>query len=105
MRLDKYIARSRVVELSGTDLKSALGELLDASIAKFPDLKKESLLRGLLQRESTMTTYLGLGVSLPHVRVKMGRRYVLAIGRSRQGIAQEGSADGEKIHVIVMLLA
>lgn len=105
MRLDKYIARSRVVELSGTDLKSALGELLDASIAKFPDLKKDSLLRGLLQRESTMTTYLGLGVSLPHVRVKMGRRYVIAIGRSREGIAQEGSPDGEKIHVIVMLLA
>ncbi len=105
MRLDKYIARSRVVELSGTDLKSALGELLDASIAKFPDLKKDSLLRGLLQRESTMTTYLGLGVSLPHVRVKMGRRYVIAIGRSREGIAQEGSPDGEKIHIIVMLLA
>ena len=25
----------------------------------------------------------GLGVALPHVRVKMNRRYVLAIGRSR----------------------
>ncbi len=105
MRLDKYIARSRVIELTGTDLRSALGELLDASIIKFPDLKKESLLRGLLQRESTMTTYLGHGVSLPHVRVKMGRRYVLAIGRSREGIVQEGAADGEKIHFIVMLLA
>ncbi len=106
MRLDKYIARSRVVELSGTDLKSALGELLNASVAKFPDLKKDSLLRGLLQRESTMTTYLGLGVALPHVRVKMGRRYVIAIGRSREGITQEGSSlEGEKIHLIVMLLA
>lgn len=105
MRLDKYIARSRVIELTGTDLRSALGELLDASIIKFPDLKKESLLRGLLQRESTMTTYLGHGVALPHVRVKMGRRYVLAIGRSREGIVQEGAADGEKIHFIVMLLA
>ncbi len=33
-----------------------------------------------------MTTYLGLGVALPHVRVKMSRRYILAIGRSRAGI-------------------
>lgn len=105
MRLDKFIVRSRVIELEGTDLKSALSELLGASVAKFPDLKKDVLLRGLLQRESTMTTYLGHGVSLPHVRVKMGRRYVIAVGRSREGIVQEGAPDGEKIHLIVMLLA
>ena len=37
-----------------------------------------------------MTTYLGLGVALPHVRVKMNRRYVLAIGRSRAGIRHDG---------------
>ena len=30
----------------------------------FPDLKPEALLKGLIARESTMTTYLGLGVAL-----------------------------------------
>jgi diadenylate cyclase len=37
-----------------------------------------------------MTTYLGLGVALPHVRVKTSRRYILAIGRSRAGIRHHG---------------
>lgn len=105
MKLEKIIARSRIIDLGSTDMKGALAELLAVSASKFPDLKQDSLLRGLLQRESTMTTYLGAGVSLPHVRVKMARRYVLAIGRSREGIHNENTVDEEKIHLIFMLLA
>ncbi|MDF3059046.1 MAG: hypothetical protein K0R17_3261 [Rariglobus sp.] len=105
MKLDKIIARSRIIDLRSTDMKGALTELLAVSASKFPDLKQETLLRGLLQRESTMTTYLGAGVALPHVRVKMGRRYILAIGRSREGIHNENTVDEEKIHLLFMLLA
>ncbi len=104
MRLEKLIARSRIVELRGGDMKTVLGEMLDACALRFPDLKKDPLLRGLLARETTMTTYLGLGVSLPHVRAKLGRRYLLAIGRSRAGVVHDGS-ESDKSHLIIMLLA
>lgn len=105
MRLDKIIARGRIVDLVSLDLEAALQELLDVCVEKFPDLKPESLLKGLLARESTMTTYLGFGVALPHVRVKMSRRYVLAIGRSRVGIRHDGALAEERVHLIVMLIA
>ncbi len=105
MRLDKIIARSRIVDLRSLDLEAALQELLDVCVEKFPDLKRESLLKGLLARESTMTTYLGFGVALPHVRVKMRRRYILAIGRSRVGIRHDGALADERVHLIVMLIA
>lgn len=105
MRLDKIIARSRIVDLHSLTLHGALQELLAASVEHFPDLKPEALLKGLLARESTMTTYLGLGVALPHVRVKMNRRYVLAIGRSRAGIRHDGAKDDEKVRLIFMLIA
>ena len=105
MRLEKIIARSRIVDLRSADMKGALEELLEVSVSRFPDLKQETLLRGLLQRENTMTTYLGQGVALPHVRVKMPRRYILAIGRSRTGIRQDGTKDKDPIHLILMLVA
>ena len=105
MRLDKIIARSRIVDLRSLDLEGALQELLDVCVEKFPDLKPESLLKGLLARESTMTTYLGFGVALPHVRIKMSRRYILAIGRSRVGIRHDGALADERVHLIVMLIA
>ena len=105
MRLDRIIARGRIVDLVSLNLETALQELLDVCVGKFPDLKPESLLKGLLARESTMTTYLGFGVALPHVRVKMSRRYVLAIGRSRVGIRHDGALADERVHLIVMLIA
>ncbi len=104
MRLEKIIARNRIIDLRSGDMKGALQELLEVSVSRFPDLKQDILLRGLLQRESTMTTYLGFGVALPHVRAKLGRRYVLAIGRSRSGIRHDGAKD-EPIQLIMMLLA
>jgi diadenylate cyclase len=105
MRLDKIIARSRIIDLRSLDLEGALQELLAVCVKQFPDLKPESLLKGLLARESTMTTYLGFGVALPHVRVKMNRRYILAIGRSRIGIRHDGAKDDERVKLIVMLIA
>ncbi|HTZ21461.1 MAG TPA: diadenylate cyclase [Opitutaceae bacterium] len=105
MRLDQIITRGRVIDLRSLDLEGALQELLAVSVASFPDLKPDTLLRGLLARESTMTTYLGLGVALPHVRVKMSRRYILAIGRSRLGLRHDGAKDEERVHLIVMLIA
>ncbi|HVU32464.1 MAG TPA: diadenylate cyclase [Opitutaceae bacterium] len=105
MRLEKIIARSRIIDLRALDLEGALKELLDVSVEKFPDLKPESLLKGLLARESTMTTYLGFGVALPHVRVRMSRRYILAIGRSRVGIRHDGALADDRVHLIFMLIA
>jgi DNA integrity scanning protein DisA with diadenylate cyclase activity/mannitol/fructose-specific phosphotransferase system IIA component (Ntr-type) len=105
MRLDKILARSRVIDLRSLDLEGALQELVGVAVASFPDLKREALLKGLLARESTMTTYLGLGVALPHVRVRMSRRYVIAVGRSRVGIRHDGAIADERVHLIVMLIA
>ncbi len=105
MRLDKYISRSRVIDLTSADMEGALEELLNVTVDRFPDLDKGALLKGLLRRENTMTTYLGLGVALPHVRAKMGRRYLLAIGRSPYGIRYDGAMENEPVRLVVMLIA
>lgn len=105
MRLDKYISRNRVADIGSADLEGALVELLNLTVDRFPDLNKDALLKGLLRRESTMTTYLGLGVAMPHVRVKMGRRYILAVGRSHYGIRYDSSIESEPVHLVIMLIA
>jgi DNA integrity scanning protein DisA with diadenylate cyclase activity/mannitol/fructose-specific phosphotransferase system IIA component (Ntr-type) len=105
MRLDPFINRKRVVELQSTDLTGALRELLDAAAKPFRELNRDHLLKSLLQRENTMTTYLGYGVALPHVRTKMKRRYLLAIGRSTAGIRYDGIKEDENIKLIILLLA
>ncbi|MCH2614177.1 MAG: PTS sugar transporter subunit IIA [Opitutales bacterium] len=106
MRLDRYFSRKRVLELDSETLEGCLKELVKVSVESFKDLsRKRNLLAGLLQRENTMTTYLGHGVALPHLRVKMNRRYVFAVGRSKKGIQYEGPKKEEKVHLIILLLA
>ncbi|TVR51044.1 MAG: hypothetical protein EA425_08015 [Puniceicoccaceae bacterium] len=105
MRLDRFFARNRVLDLESTDLQGCLEELIDASVARFKDLDRSKVLTGVLQRESTMTTYLGNGVALPHVRLRMRQRYIIAVGRSREGIRYDGVMANEKVHLILLLLA
>ena len=105
MRLDRYFSRRRILNLESDTLEGALKELLKVSTSRFKDLERKKLLPGLLKRESTMTTYLGNGVALPHLRVKMGRKYIFAIGRSKEGISYEGPKNQEKVHLVILLLA
>ena len=106
MRIDRYIAKSRVIDVISTDFRSALLELLD--VCKFSNqekLSKEYLLESLLDREKQMTTYLGKGVCLPHARVPLTRGYMIAIGRCPQGLEYEGQSDYQDIRYVFMLLA
>ena len=106
MRLDKYFSRKRVLELESDSLEGCLRELIKSCTASFKDLgRKKNLLSGLLRREATMTTYLGNGVALPHLRIRMKRRYVFAIGRCKVGISHDGPKKEEKIHLIILMLA
>ncbi|HYC72651.1 MAG TPA: PTS sugar transporter subunit IIA [Opitutaceae bacterium] len=105
MRLDKYISRSRVVDLASADMEGALEELLNLTVERFPDLDRNALLKALLRRESTMTTYLGNGVALPHARVRMDRRYILAVGRSHYGVRYDGAMENEPARLVVLLIA
>jgi DNA integrity scanning protein DisA with diadenylate cyclase activity/mannitol/fructose-specific phosphotransferase system IIA component (Ntr-type) len=105
MRLDKYVNRARVVDLGSHDMEGALEELLNLTVERLPGLDKGPLLKGLLRREDTMTTYLGLGVALPHVRAAMSRRYLIAIGRSHYGIRHDGALESEPVRLVIMLIA
>ena len=96
MQLERYIAEDRILDLEGKDLKSVLVELLNAICDKKPKLSKRSLLKELINRENAMTTYLGRGVILPHIRVNMRSRFIFAVGRSKEGIAYDGLSGPRK---------
>jgi len=106
MRIDRYIAQSRVIDIESTDFKGALSELLDVcDISKEKNLTKKALLDDLLEREKQMTTYLGNGVCLPHARVPMKRNYLIAVGRCRQGLIYDGQKEYQNIRYLFLLLA
>ncbi|MFU8847205.1 MAG: diadenylate cyclase [Opitutales bacterium] len=106
MRIDRYIAVSRVIDLKSTEFEGALSELLEVcDFSKEKGLSKKRLLGELLDREKQMTTYLGNGVCLPHTRVTMKRPYMIAVGRCPQGLNYDGQTEYKDIRYVFLLLA
>lgn len=106
MRIDRYIALSRIVDLESTTFESAIAELLEVcDISNEKNLTKKGLLADLLNREKQMTTYLGNGVCLPHARVSMKRTYMIAVGRCPNGLFYEGQKEYQEIRYVFLLLA
>ncbi|MDE0576978.1 MAG: diadenylate cyclase [Opitutales bacterium] len=106
MRIDRYIASSRIIDLKSKDLPTAYAELL-ATFAPVLGRKtpRKAILKELLDRETSLTSYLGEGVALPHARIPMKRSYALAIGRCPAGLAFEGKETYEEVRFVFMLLA
>ena len=106
MRIDRFIARNRVIDLQSTDFKGALTELLDAcDLSAIKGISRNKLLNDLLDREKQMTTYLGNGVCLPHARVPMKRNYMIAVGRCPDGLRYDGQKEYRQIRFVFLLLA
>ena len=106
MRLDRYIAKSRIIELKSNDLQGALEELIAVSTFRLSqELPSDKLVHELIEREYTMSTYLGNGIAMPHVRTQMKRPYIFAVGRCSDGLEHDGIAEYKEVRLVFLLLA
>lgn len=77
-------------------------ELLTQAAAQTGHVKDPSaLLKALTDREDVMSTGIGGGVAIPHVRISAVSHPLLAVGISSQGI-EYNTLDNEPVHVIVL---
>lgn len=106
MHIDRYISVNRIIDITSRDLTSAYSELLDTFSTLLPTpAKRKKVLKELVDRETSLTSYLGEGVALPHARVAMKRPYALAIGRCPTGLSFEGKDSYEDVRFVFLLLA
>ncbi len=106
MRLDKYITKSRIIDLKSKDFKGALKELIEVcNPEKLADISPVKLQKEFLSREKKMTTCLGNGIGMPHVKIPMKRPYVFAIGRCPEGLDYNDAEEYKELRLIIMLLA
>jgi len=106
MRLDRYFAKSRILDLRSGEFGAALGELLGALPPQiFAKRSREHLRAELIERERTMTSYLGNGVGLPHLRVPMKFSYIFVVGRCPHGLEFSGGGDYKSARLVFLMLA
>lgn len=88
--------------LSSSSKEGVLEELIQL-ISQSPHILDEKAFgKAVFERESIMSTGIGLGLAIPHVKVKSVTDLTLAVGISKSGI-EWGSLDGQPVHIIFLI--
>ena len=103
IRLADHLSPARVVDLKSRSKDAALMELVE-TLASAPEVtNREKLLQAILERERIVSTGIGLGVAVPHAKIPEVSEFVVAYGRSTDGI-DFGSIDDRPVHHVVLIV-
>ncbi len=105
MELKDILDRNLICILECKTKRDALLELIDliGNCGKVDDIEK--LRENIFYREELMSTGIGLGIAVPHVRMEGVKQPCIAIGINRDGIRDYESIDDEVVRIIVMIVA
>lgn len=93
-----------VADLKSTGKEDVLAELTDSLIIAHPTLKRDEVIRVLLEREHLGSTGIGDGVAIPHGKLKKIDRQLIAFGLSRKGVDFD-AMDGKPAKLFFLLIA
>ena len=103
---EKVVGASSVVtDLGGGDAESIVTALVDALVADggLPASRRDEAIGVVLARERLGSTAIADGVALPHGYLDGLAGAAMAVGVHRDGIGF-GAADGQPVHLFVLLL-
>lgn len=101
-KLADLIVKERIVELKGTSKDEVLKEMVE-TLAKAPEVgDKEAFYRAILDRETILSTGIGLGIAVPHAKISTVKGIVAALGKTKKGI-NYGALDDQPVHIVVMI--
>ncbi len=103
--LSRTLSPDRVLFLEDCGKENAL-KTLCAAVATSPLIQnEEELSDAIFKREKLMSTGIGFGIGVPHVRLSSVADVVMALGIAREPITDYSSLDEEPIQIICMVAA
>ncbi|MBN1917746.1 MAG: PTS sugar transporter subunit IIA [Verrucomicrobia bacterium] len=97
-----YLTAERAVRLKANTKAEALDELIDL-IAAAPQVHdRNTLWRGIHDRESIMSTGIGVEIAVPHTKLISVEDFVIAVGIAPGGIEWD-AIDGKPVRIVVMI--
>ena len=104
MNLKDYLSEDRIVVLQGSTKSQILAELAE-KIAHDGAVESQDLITAIEQREKLMSTGIGHGLAVPHVRLKGLHKLTVAVGVKSEGIKDYTSIDDKPVKIVVLIAA
>ncbi len=103
--LEYFFRGSILADMKATTRDAALRELSELAAAQEHVHEPEDIHAAVRAREDEMGTALEEGLAIPHARLPRMLRPIIVFGRSRTGIEDWDSPDGQHTHFIFLVLA
>lgn len=101
--LADLIEMDKIIDLKAGTKIEALREIVDLMAEKSDCISdKETVLKEIYNREKIMSTGIGLGIAVPHVKIPAIKDFVVGIGRSAKGIDFD-AIDEQPVNIIVTI--
>ena len=102
--LSGMLSAGRITDLLGRSKHAVIEELVELMATSENITRREAFRRAVLDREAIMSTGIGLGIAIPHARLRSVKDFVIAVGRSKHPIAYD-AFDGEPVFIVIMIAA
>lgn len=105
VQIKNLISPDRIIFINHSTKRDALVQLSDV-LATAPQVKNASeLTQEILKREELMSTAIGKGIAIPHVRLSSVTDLVIAVGICKKPIEDFQTIDDQKINLLFMIAA
>ncbi|MFP4417939.1 MAG: PTS sugar transporter subunit IIA [Chitinivibrionales bacterium] len=103
--LTRALSPQHCILLQSSSKIDAINELISVLSQTKSVTDGNQLADAVFQREQLMSTGIGLGIGLPHVRLNSVKDIIMALGVSQSPIEDYESLDGNPVRIIVMIAA
>ncbi|MDR2485244.1 MAG: PTS sugar transporter subunit IIA [Treponema sp.] len=105
VQIEAVISPDRILFLDYSTKRDALLALAD-NLAKAPQVKnRDELASEIIKREDLMSTAIGKGIAIPHVRLSSITDLVISVGISKKDIIDFQVLDDEPVRLLFMIAA
>lgn len=105
VQVKNILSPDRVIFITQSAKRDALTELANV-LANAPQVKRgDELLSEILKREELMSTAVGRGIAIPHVRLSSVTDLVMAVGVCRTPLSDFQTVDDKPVNLLIMIAA
>jgi mannitol/fructose-specific phosphotransferase system IIA component (Ntr-type) len=98
-----FLPEKNIISLKSKDKKAALGELIDFA-AQISGCNRKKLFDAVWAREEQLSTGLGLGLALPHARLRDFGEPLVIIALCQTPIEDYEGLDNSPVEMIILII-
>ena len=105
IQLNTIFSIDRIIFLNHSSKRDALFAMIE-NISVAPQIKnRQELAHEILKREDLMSTAIGRGIAIPHIRLSSITDMVVSVGLSKVDINDFQTLDDEPVRILLMIAA